>query len=100
MSATIITIEDWAAYCAGLGEDRLRPAEPGDFRFDIGERDEDGYCRVLMIDDRGAVASSDYTDLPYEMVEAFRISQRHPYGGPDHDERLHMDAEEIERYYR
>jgi len=74
-----ITTTDWEDYCAGRSEPRERPAEPGDFRFDIGPKDEDGYCRVEMIDDKGNVVSSDYTDNPYGMVEAFRESQAHSF---------------------
>jgi hypothetical protein len=81
---TDITVQDWNDYNEGRGEIRERPAEPGDYRFDIGPMDEDGYQTVLMIDDKGVVVSRDYTTDPYGMVEAFREYQ----AMPDMEERL------------
>lgn len=53
---------------------RYAPAEPGDVRFEVGERDEDGYQAVLTIDDEGAVVDRDY--MRYDAVGAFVAGHR------------------------
>jgi hypothetical protein len=72
---TDITTTDWSDYCAGRMEYRERPAEPGDVRFEIGPQDEDGYCTVLWIDDKGVIVEQDYTREPHAIVEGFRMMQ-------------------------
>lgn len=58
--------------------DRHEPADPGDVRFEVTplEEPELGATHlVLTIDDRGEVVGRDVTDLPYELVEAYREAQ-------------------------
>lgn len=55
---------------------RVEPADEGDFRFEIGEMDEDGCRRITMIDDRGEIVESyTTTDDPYAHVAQFRECQ-------------------------
>lgn len=72
---------EWEAEAAAAREDerrqaaeRRQPAEPGDMRFEVGERDEDGNQVVLMIDDRGDVVERHY--MRYDQVGDFVASFR------------------------
>jgi hypothetical protein len=78
------TAEDLADYYAGRGELRERPADVGDFRFEITAWDEPEMgCThtVRMIDDHGAVVEHYTTDDPYGHVEQFRQFQEEGMSG-------------------
>ena len=58
-----------------------RPAEPGDFRFEILALPEPEMCcthLVVMIDDEGEEIERFTTDDPYGAVEAARYCQAVP----------------------
>lgn len=100
MSATITTA-DWADYQYMRF---LDDTGAEDFRYEITANPEPddpaSMYFVARFDWRtGAEIEAFTTDDPYRDVEAARLSQRHPYGGPDHDERLHMDADELLNIY-
>lgn len=92
MASTIITTQDEADLLAGRYERRERPADPGDFRFDIQLNpepdDPSNLYFVRMIDDRGKVVDSYTSDDPYAAVEAFRETQIYSL-----EERWEMRAE-------
>lgn len=88
---TEITEQDWQDYCDGKGEERERPADPDDFRFEImrnPEPDDNAHLYLVkQIDDKGVVVDSFYSEDGYAYVEAFRESQEYtleerlgPYG--------------------
>jgi hypothetical protein len=89
----------WKAVADGLREDaasRERPAEPGDFRFEIEDLSldpefddyEGGRYSVRVIDDQGLVLERFRTDDPGSEVEAAREAQCIPF-----EERMQMYAE-------
>lgn len=86
------TTQDFADYYAGNTVPRERPADPGDFRFDIFAWDEPEMgCThtVRMIDEHGVIVEQYTTDDPYGHVEQFReyqdstFEERHAPFGPE-----------------
>ncbi len=86
-----ITVQDWQDYCSGNTETRERPALEGDFRFNVTrnpEPDDNAHLYLVeMIDDKGIVVESFYSEDGFAAVESFRESQNYtleerlgPYG--------------------
>jgi len=76
------TAEDLADYYAGRSTLLRRPADKGDFRFEITalEEPEMGATHVVeMVDDRGHVVENYTTDDPYGHVAQFRECQATPF---------------------
>jgi len=92
MAQTIITTQDEADLLAGRYETRERPADPGDYRFDIKPNpepdDPSNLYFVRVINDQGEVVAAHYAQDPYAEVEAFRETQIYSL-----EERWEMQAE-------